>query len=116
MRTYDSFLKTIMMYKKISNDIHELHLIGVDLIEGKYKIEESVYELFKISLEDNFTTEGIDWINWFIFENDYGQKDWSKIKSFDDTKMDSYGARDENGNPICHSYESTWEYVKQYLK
>ena len=30
--------------------------------------------------------------------------------------MEAYGARDEDGNPICYSFESTWDVVKNHLK
>ena len=30
--------------------------------------------------------------------------------------VESYGAHDEKGNPICYSFESTYEFLKQYLK
>ena len=58
-----------------------------------------------------------------MYENDWGTKDWSKIKTFDSQGevidkdlMKAYGATDKDGNPICHSFESTWEVVKEHLK
>jgi hypothetical protein len=30
--------------------------------------------------------------------------------------MEAYGAKDENGKPICYSFESTWELVNNHLK
>lgn len=122
--TYEYFLKLLLTYKKLEKEFSELHDLGFDFYEGKYKLSETVYNLFQTALESHFTEEGIDWITWFIFENEWGTKDWSKFKSFDenrflvedDNPLKNYGATDENGNPICHSFESTWEYVKQYLK
>jgi hypothetical protein len=122
--TYEEFLKILMSYKKISEDISELYNIGFDLLEGKYRMSDNVYIMFESCLESHYTEEGIDWINWFIFENDWGQKDWSKYPTIDSVSgkviesdpVKSYGAHDENDNPICFSFESTYEYVKQYLK
>lgn len=123
--TYEEFLKILMSYKKINEDISELYDIGFDFLEGKYRMSDSVSIMFEAVLESHYTDEGIDWINWFIFENDWGTKDWSKLPTFDaetgkiiieDDPVKSYGARDENGDPICFSFESTYEYVKQYLK
>ena len=81
--------------------------------------------MFDAVLDSHFTDEGVDWINWFIFENEWGQKDWSLVPTFDSVTgkmedntdpMRKYGAKDEKGEPICHSFESTYEFVKQYLK
>jgi hypothetical protein len=121
---YSDFLEELMIYKKINEELSELHEIGFDFYEGKYKISDKIEKMFLIFLRTHFTEEGVDWIVWFVFENEYGQKDWSKIKSFkfengksvENDLNSKYGARDENGNPICYSFESTWEYVKKYLK
>ena len=121
---YSDFLEELMTYKKINEELSELHEIGFDFYEGKYKISDKIENMFLIFLRTHFTEEGVDWIIWFVFENEYGQKDWSQLKSFkfEDGKAvendlnSKYGAKDENGNPICYSFESTWEYVKKYLK
>jgi len=122
--SYEEFLKILMSYKKISEDISELYDIGFDLLEGKYRMSDNVYIMFEACLKSHYTEEGVDWINWFIFENDWGQKDWSKYPTIDSETgkiiesdpVKSYGAHDENGKPICFSFESTYEFVKQYLK
>lgn len=123
--TYEEFLKILMSFKKINEDISELYDIGFDFLEGKYRMSDNVSIMFEAVLESYFTDEGIDWINWFIYENDWGTKDWSKLPTFDgvtgkiileEDPVKAYGAKDENGNPICFSFESTYECVKQYLK
>lgn len=123
--TYEEFLRILMCYKKIDEDISELYEIGFDFLEGKYRMSDNISLMFEATLESHFTDEGIDWINWFIFENDWGTKDWSKLPSLNEVTgkieieedpVKSYGAKDEKGNPICFSFESTYEYVKQYLK
>ena len=123
--TYEEFLKILMSFKKINEDISELYDIGFDFLEGKYRMSDNVSIMFEAVLESYFTDEGIDWINWFIYENDWCTKDWSKLPTFDgvtgkiileEDPVKAYGAKDENGNPICFSFESTYEYVKQYLK
>ena len=123
--TYEEFLKILMSFKKINEDISELYDIGFDFLEGKYRMSDNISLMFEATLESHFTDEGIDWINWFIFENDWGTKDWSKLPSLNEVTgkieieedpVKSYGAKDEKGNPICFSFESTYEYVKQYLK
>jgi hypothetical protein len=31
----------------------------------------------------------------------------------EEKEKSKYGAHDENGNPICHSIKSTWEYLEK---
>jgi hypothetical protein len=100
---YKNFLEFLMRYRKINDNLSELYNIGFDLLEGKYHISEDVYFLLKSFLESHYTKEGIEWIEWFIFESEYG------------TKKD-ITAKDENGELLCHSFESLWVYTKKYLK
>jgi hypothetical protein len=122
--TYAEFLGVLMPYKKLQDDLGELYSMGFDFLEGKYRLQDNISRMVDATLESHYTEEGVDWINWFMYENDWGQKDWSKIPTFDKETgtliekdpVDVYGAKDEKGNPICYSFESTWEFVKQYLK
>jgi hypothetical protein len=120
---YKSFLTLIMTYKKISEEISELYDIGVDLLDGKYKILEKVGNMLDESIKVSYGEEGLDWVIWFIFESEYGQKDWSKAPLYsEDGKLIKeagevrHGAHDENGNPICYSYESLWKYLEANYK
>ena len=120
---YGDFLNLLMTYKKLREDFGELYEMGFDFMEGRYLLEGNVSKLFDSTLNLSFTEKGVDWINWFIYENDWGTTDWSSMKVLDAQgkltdrdPMDSYGARDEDGNPICYSFESTWDVVKNHLK
>ena len=120
---YGDFLNLLMTYKKLREDFGELYEMGFDFMEGRYLLEGNVSKLFDSTLNLSFTEKGVDWINWFIYENDWGTTDWSGMKVLDAQgkltdrdPMDSYGARDEDGNPICYSFESTWDVVKNHLK
>ena len=121
---YEEFLGVLMSYKSLSEDFSELYGMGFDFFEGKYRLETKVEGMLNATLSSHYTDEGIDWITWFIYENNWGTKDWYSIPTFDKETgkiiekdpVKSYGAHDENGNPICFSFESTYEYVKQYLK
>ena len=120
---YEDFLGILMPYKKLMEDFSELYSMGFNFMDGKYELENNVAKIFDATLNSHFTEEGVDWINWFVYENDWGEKDWSIYKVFnsqgeltDRDPMEAYGAKDENGNPICYSFESTWELVKNHLK
>ena len=115
--TYKTFKKLIEEYKKIHDNLSELHSMGFDLYEGKYAISESVYNMLTLSLESSFTIEGIDWVSWFIYESEYGTKDWSTIKSLDKdepVRKDKYGAHDEKGNAICYSTRSLYKHLSEH--
>jgi hypothetical protein len=98
--SYEYFLKILLTYKKFHEDLRDLYGDGFDFYDGKYRLSEQMDNFLEIFLNVQYTPEGSDWINWFIFENDYGQR--------------GLDAKDEHGELICHSFESTWEYVKQF--
>ena len=120
---YEDFLGILMPYKKLMEDFRELYSMGFNFMDGKYELEDNVAKIFDAALNSHFTEEGVEWINWFVYENDWGEKDWSIYKVFnsqgeltDRDPMEAYGAKDENGKPICYSFESTWGLVKNHLK
>lgn len=120
---YEDFLGILMPYKKILEDFRELYSTGFDFLEGKYQLENEVSKILDSALNSHFDEQGVEWIYWFIYENDWGEKDWSIYKVFnsqgeitDRDPMEAYGAKDRDGNPICYSFESTWDLVKNHLK
>lgn len=122
---YKDFLGILMPFQKMQRDFDELYHMGFDFLEGKYRLEENTGRILGAALDSLFTEEGVDWINWFMFENEWGQKDWSRVPKYDRETgqlitdrdpVEAYGAKDENGKPICYSLESLWEHVQQYLK
>ena len=121
---YKDFLGILMPYRELMKDFDKLYSMGFNFFDGKYKLEENVGRMLDATLDSHFTEEGIDWIHWFIYENKWGEKDWSKIPVWDKETgklierdpVEAYGAKDENGKPICYSLESTWELVKNHLK
>jgi len=109
------FTAIIENYKKSSEIISELYSIGFDLMEGKYTLSDQIYNQFILALETTYTNDAIEWISWFIFENDYGKKDWSKTKDVNGKFHTIYGATDERGKPICYSIESLHDHIKTYI-
>ena len=121
----DHFEKILNEYRKSQNTLSELHSIGFDLFEGKYKLDGSIYELFMASLDSHYTEVGVDWVTWFIFENDWGEKEWNHIPLYKrnedgvmlmDTETVRHGATDEDGNPICYDIKSLWEFIEKDYK
>jgi hypothetical protein len=100
--TYENFLKALFAYKKVSESLSELHYIGMDFYEGKYQLASLHQELFESVFESHYTTEGIEWIDWFVYDNNWG--------------TGGLEATDSDGSPIAHSYESLWELLEKDYK
>jgi hypothetical protein len=122
--TYSNFLRTMLTYQKISRDMSELADIGIDFFEGKYRLSELTYSLFQCAFESHYTKAGIEWIDWFIFDANWGHRDFSKSPTYKtdengDVEMISqagevrWGATDADGNPIAYSFESLWELLEK---
>ena len=121
--TYELFLELLLTYKKLNEDISELYDIGVDLLEGKYKLSDGIYNLLESSLKTTYNQQGIEWVGWFMFENDWGQKDWGTKPFYDDNGKIikaagevRHGAVDKDGNPIAYSFESLYELLEKDYK
>lgn len=96
-------IKTLIeQYDKYNQDCSTLISVGIDLYEGKHPVFCFADVLFDKIINDNYSIEGADWINWFIFENNLGGK--------------GVGAWDENNTPICQTLDDLLSYVKQYKK
>ena len=99
---FKEFEKLIKTYQKTLLDFRELSHMGFDFADGKFKLELHCDNMLQIILDSMYTDEGVDWINWFMFENDFGEKG---LKAYD-----------EDGNEICYDLSSLWEYIEQYKK
>jgi hypothetical protein len=113
---YEQFEKLITNCEKLHNDFSELFSMGFDFLEGKYTLETYFDHIVDVALSSNYNEEGVDWVIWFMYESDFGKKDWGKLRSLssDSFTGDEYGARDKDGNPICYDIKSLWEYIQQY--
>ena len=112
---YKTFLKLLMTYKKAEDTNSKWYEFGIDLHEGKYPIAPYLYDLMATGFETTYNEKGIDWIDWFIFENEYGNKVWGDGTS-KEVESDGFGARDKDGNSIAHSYQSLWELLEKDYK
>ena len=96
---YKKFEKILRTFKKIQDTHSVLHDLGFNFYEGKFKLSGHTDDLLDEVLKSHYTEEGREWINWFIFETNYGERD---MKGRDGDK------------PICYDMKSTWEYCEQY--
>ena len=99
---YSTFKNTLKEFKDTNKDISELYNIGVNLLDGKYSISDSYYKIFRLFMESFYDRDGFEWIEWFIFESKYG--------------TDKEITANDNGEPICYSTKSLWEYLEKNHK
>jgi hypothetical protein len=115
---YEDFLKVIMTQRKMEEQVSKAYELKINLMD----FVDDYHVITKTLLTEIYGEEGYDWYTWFCYENEYGEKDWSKsprlVRQDDgnyatvepDTLVN--GASDENGNPICYSFQSLWEYLE----
>lgn len=96
------FQNLLEKFKSFSDKVSELHDMGFDFYEGKYQLVSDVDKIIDIAFSSHYTEQGVDWINWFIFETDYGK---NKLEAWD-----------ENKNLICQDLESLHEYIEKHHK
>lgn len=117
--TYERFLKITLGLQVESERSNKLYGLGVDLIDYVDPYHKIINELMR----EVYGEEGYEWWSWFCWESDFGRKDWSAVPKYRKDKNGElnleydhgpqWGARDEDGNPICYSFESTWEYLEE---
>ncbi len=104
-----------MTQKKMEEQVNAAYKLKIDLVD----FVDDYAKITTILIKEVYGQEGYDWYSWFCWENDYGTKDWASTKILHvngkliDRDDDPFGARDENGNPICYDFESTWKYLEQ---
>ena len=117
--TYERFCKIILRLQKEDRTIKNLYDNGVDLINFVHTYHSIINELIK----EVYGEEGYEWFSWFCYESEFGQRDWSKGDTY---KMKEDGTSElvhkngevrfgayENGEPICYSIESLYEYLEK---
>jgi len=115
---YNKFKEIVNSIESHFKTTRKLHSLGVDILD----LFDPIFKSISILIEEIYGKDGLNWLEWFMYESDFGKKDWSNVKvlnpetgKFED-KKDKYGAHDENGTPMCYSLKSTWEYLEKYHK
>jgi len=82
----------------------------IEKFEKEFKIQiydsefiESFYELFDITISNEYTTEGVDNINWFLYEKFYNGNE--PLKAYDIVN-----------NEIMYDLDSLYDYVENFNK
>lgn len=117
---YEDFLFVGLQLQKQDKVIDKLNEFNVDLIH----LVDPYHMIIDKLIKEVYGEEGADWFSWFCYEADFGTKDWSLQASYEYDKDGilveahkvgeaRWGATDEEGNPICYSWESLWEYLEE---
>jgi len=94
---------TLGKFTKILNDMQVLQDKATEL----YKLGVNIYDLIldpywgviNSLIEEIYGTEGLEWIEWWSCDADFGEKDMK--------------AKDEKGNPICYDIQSLWQHLEK---
>lgn len=100
--TRREFEKLIEAYKEFSEISDKFYEIGLNIFEGEKPIADPFYKVAELMIYSHYTEEGVEWIFWWIYENEFG-----------DRGLEAY---DEEKNLICQTEDELFEYVKQYEK
>lgn len=97
---YKDFKKLLDTYKTANEVISDACDVGIDLMEGKYETQSYLTKLFELCIKTHYTEDGLEWVDWFVYENDYGKKG---MKAFD-----------ADDNLICQNKKQLWEYLEKH--
>jgi hypothetical protein len=96
----ETFTKIIQGIETHDKNVHNAYTLGIDLLnfgEGYYS------DVVKPLLTESFGTEGVNWIEWYLYERDLISGTQAK-------------AWDEHDNEICQDIPSLYNTVKSINK
>ena len=97
---YKKFKALLESYQKILDGASAMLQFGVMCIaEGDNSIMLDIEKMFDITIQNAYNEKGCEWIDWFVYESNFGRND-----------LDA----SDNGKPICYDIKSLHQYVKQY--
>lgn len=98
--TKEGFIKLVENAQNYSKELDRWSDFGIDLFE--LPISELGWDFLNIVLPELFSDEGVDWIDWWLFEK---------------SGFGGDQAYDENGNVIpTDTIDDLWNIVKDYQK
>jgi hypothetical protein len=92
---YPIFEKTILLLQKNHSAVHQAYRLGIDITE----VTDPMHEVVSLLYGSHYGQEGLDWIDWWCCEKDFGSNE--KINAFD-----------KDGNEICKNVYELWEIVE----
>lgn len=96
--TLNGFSSIIDKLEQQSELISNLYSMNIDLTDFVSAYDEVISTMLK----EEYGAEGLDWWNWYCYENRFGKG--------------SLEAWDENNNKICYDVESLWKFMEDVKK
>lgn len=96
---FTEFIKNAQAYQK---ELDRWSDFGIDLFE--LPISELSWNFYEQFLKQAFTTDGVDWVNWWMFE---------KFASYNDKPLEAYN---NDGIIPTDTIDDLWNIVKDYIK
>lgn len=101
MMTKEQFVRMMNAAEAFDAEIERWDDFGIELFE--LPIGEIPWEMFNCWLDSNFNSDGIDWINWYLFE---------RRSIFTNEVLPCY---DENNNEFyVNTPEDLWKLVERH--
>lgn len=99
---FKEFKKIVELHQETNKIFDALYVLGFDFLENdKFPVWANSDKMFSHLMKSHYTDAGLDWINWFIYDNEFGTKG---LTAFD------------NQVPICYDLKSLHECIKLYKK
>lgn len=99
---FKEFKKFIKTYKETNKMFQELYELGFDFLENeKFPLWQQSDKLFEQTISSHYDEKGVDWVTWFIYENNYGNGGLTA---------------NDGETPICYDLKSLHSYIEQYKK
>lgn len=89
---YEKFEKIILSLQKSSDQIDLLYRNGIDIAD----VLDPLHYIISDLLKEIFNDDGNDWIDWFIYEKEFGRREDMK-------------AWDEKQNEIAYDIKSLYQ-------
>jgi hypothetical protein len=95
--TYERFEEIISLMVKHYERINKAYEAKIDLLEFDDEIQKAILLLW----ESVLTSNGVDWLSWFLYEKDY----------IHGNLREDLKAWDENKEEICKDLPGLYEYL-----
>lgn len=95
----EQFKEILANYREFGNIVHRYYGFGVDLVEVDDSLVDKVDNIITLTFASHYSDLGLDWIYWFMYENDFGKNNLEAIS---------------DGKLICQTADELYDYIEQY--
>ena len=99
--TKEQFVEVIKLHKQSTDNLNEYYKMGLDLLDNKNSPVEPLFKAIDILFDSIYTEEGVEWISWYIYDNNYGEQG---LTAFDGEIQ------------ICKDIDELYDYIQKYKK